>query len=169
MLRSFSVIALLVAAGLLNGELNGGSSLGEEPQSTEKKAISELEALGAKISARSIEIGSTFRGDENDLERLKGIIDCPILILSGEKITDGWITPAARMPGLEELHLFQSQISDDGLMPLKECSKLRVVGVYYSSIGDRALAPLNNLPKLTHVKVYGTQMTADGIGQFLSV
>src|SRR5438552_13894678 len=119
--------------------------LAELTQQRSGQALAELEGLGAKIArnlgggifpfddpALSIEIGEAFRGDENDLRRLKWIIDVPILILSGKQVTDAWIKEAIALAGLEELHLYQARISDVGLAPLAEHPGLKQLGIYHT-------------------------------------
>ena len=54
-----------------------------------------------------------LKATEHDLRRLKWINHVPVLILSGKRVTDEWVKHAAAMPGMEELHLYQAQISDE--------------------------------------------------------
>jgi hypothetical protein len=155
------------------------AALDELTMQRSSRALAELEGLGAKVlrnqvvgglvldePALWIELGEAFRGEERDLRRLKWVASVPVLILSGPQVTDSWVKQAAAMPGLEELHLFQSQISDAGLAPLAEHPTLRQVGIYYSAAGDAVLAPLIKLPLLNYVKLYGTRVTEEGLEKF---
>jgi len=143
------------------------------------RALSELEALGAKIlrgqvaggivfdePAMWIELGEAFRGEEHDLRRLKWLVDIPVLILSGKQVTDGWIKQAAAMPAVQELHIFHPSISDAGLTPLAQQTTLKQVGLYYTKVGDAVLEPLVKMPLLSYVKLYGTKVTAEGLEKF---
>ena len=128
----------------------------------------------------SIHIGDAFHGEERDLRRLKWVTEVPVLILQGKRVTDGWIKQAAAMPSMEELHLYQAQISDTGLTVLADDgvkdpaaapagpkgSKLKQIGIYYTPIGEAALAPLAKLPLLGFVKLYGTRVTKAGVEKF---
>jgi hypothetical protein len=154
------------------------AALVELTQQRSVQALTELEQLGARIARSqgvaifaldepplSIEIGEAFRGDENDLRRLKWIIDVPILILNGKHVTDAWVKEAVALPGLAELHLYQARISDTGLAPLAEHPGVRQVGLYHTAVHDAVLAPLAKLPLLSFVKLYGTQVTKEGVAK----
>src|SRR4051812_10232776 len=143
------------------------------------RALSELEALGAKTMRGQVaggivfdepavwlEIGEAFRGEEHDLRRLKWLVDVPVLILNGKQVTDGWIKQAAAMPGVQELHIFHSSITNEGLAPLADHTALRQVGIYYVKIGEAALQPLTKMPLLSYVKLYGTQVTQEQSEEF---
>jgi hypothetical protein len=119
------------------------SALAELTQQRSAQALAELEALGAKVNRSlddvgalpgdpilSLELNDTFQGAEEDLRRLKWIIDAPIVILCGQKVTDGWVAKAAQMSTIKELHLYQAAISEQGLSPLAEHPSLRSLGVY---------------------------------------
>jgi len=150
------------------------------------RALAELEGLGAKVarnqffgglpldeSVLSVEIGPGFQGSERDLKRLRWLHDVPVLVLTGEKITDAWVQPAAEMPSLQELHLYDVRISDAALVPFAEprtapagLPPLSQLGVYYTPVGDKLLEPLSKLPLLSHVKLYGTKITPAGVEVF---
>jgi hypothetical protein len=142
-------------------------------------ALAELEALGVKIArsqflgglpldeeVMSIEIGDGFQGQEADLRRLKWLQDVPVVIFSGQKVTDGWIGHTAAMPSLEELHLYQTRVSDASLLPLAGYQTLRQLGIYYTPVGDKILESLAKLPMLAFVKLYGTEVTKQGVENF---
>jgi PDZ domain len=142
-------------------------------------AQSELANLGAKIARTqvaggffvnegvlSIEIGDDFRGKDGDLKRLKWLSDVPILMLVGKQVTDEWLKYAASLPGLEELHLYQTTITDAGLAPLRDHPTLKQLGIYYAPISDKALDLLKGLPRLVFVKLYGTKVTVKAKDNF---
>lgn len=155
------------------------AALEELTQQRSVQALAELEELGAKIirsqvlggialdePVLSIEVGDAFRGDEHALRRLKWITGAPLLIFQGKQVQDGWIKQAAGMPGLQELHLYQTSISDAALAPLSDAGTLKQVGLYYTPVSEAALAPLARLPLLAFVKLYGTKATALGVKEF---
>lgn len=148
------------------------AALAELRQRRSTQALAELERLGAKITrseifngltienpVTSLVFGSDFRGNENDLWRLKWLIDVPQIVFAGEKVTDGWVKHAAAVPGLEELHLYQTRVSDLGLAPLAGHASLEQLGIYYTPISDAGLKPVENLPVLNFLKLYGTKIT----------
>ena len=137
------------------------------------QALSELETLGAKIERgqifngitiedpiTSLEIGSDFRGTEQDLWRLKWLADVPQVIFVGEKVTDGWLKHAAAVADLAELHLYQTNVGDAGLAALAGHESLEQLGIYYTPVTDAGLKVFEKLPALNFVKLYGTKVTA---------
>ncbi len=137
------------------------------------QALSELEALGAKIERgqlfngiaiddpiTSLEIGADFRGQEQDLWRLKWLAEVPQLIFVGEKVTDGWVKHAAAVSDLAELHLYQTNVGDAGLAALAGHESLEQLGIYYTPVTDAGLKVFDKLPALNFVKLYGTKVTA---------
>jgi hypothetical protein len=155
------------------------ATLAELNEQRSSHALDELEQLGARISRSavaaffvgddgtlSIEIGDAFRGQEQDLRRLKWITDVPVLILSGKQVTDGWVQQATLLPALEQLHVYQAKITDQGLEPLAGHAGLKQVGIYHTSVHDAVLKPLQKLPLLGFLKLYGTQVTKDGKEEF---
>jgi len=142
-------------------------------------AQTELAGLGAKITrsqvlggivlaegVMSIEIGDDFRGHERDLKRLRWLSDVPVLMLTGKQVTDGWIKHAAAIPGLEELHLYQTAITSEGVTPLREHATLKQLGLYYTPVGDEVLKSLDALPLLNFIKLYGTKVTVKAKDEF---
>jgi PDZ domain len=155
------------------------AALAELMQQRSGQALAELEALGAKVSRSqvaggfniddpvlSVELGDAFQGTEHDLRRLKWVVEAPRLILNGKQVTNGWLAHAAKMPGLEELHIYQAAISDEGLAPLAQIATLRQFGLYYTPVGEVALSPLGKLPLLSFVKLYGTRVSEEAVDKF---
>lgn len=142
-------------------------------------AQAELAELGATIARTqvaggffvnegvlAIEIGDDFRGQDDDLKRLKWLSDVPILMLVGKRVTDVWVSHAATSPGLEELHLYQTSITDAGIAPLRHHSTLKQLGIYYAPVGNGILDALKELPRLTFVKLYGTKISGRASSDF---
>lgn len=149
---------------------------------TERRAaqsVSELEALGAKIShgqsfnglgieefIESIEIGPDFTGTELDLRRLKWLPDVELLILASPMATDAWLKQAAAMERLSELHLYEAAVSDAGLAVFADHAALTQLGIYYTPITDEALEHLQKLPALNFLKLYGTKVNRPAVEKF---
>ncbi|HEY2412356.1 MAG TPA: PDZ domain-containing protein [Pirellulaceae bacterium] len=155
------------------------ATLAELTQQRSLHALTALENLGAKITPSvldvnnpqdgrvvSIEIGNDFRGETADLKWLKWIIESPILILSGKRVSDEWVKLALVMPGLEELHLYGAKISDGGLAPLANHAALKQVGIYHTPVHDAVIEPLTKLPLLSFIKLYGTQVSKEAVDKF---
>jgi hypothetical protein len=159
------------------------AALAELVQQRSAQALAELEALGARRTQReslvvlgaglaveepalSLIVDDAFRGTDDDLRRLRWLAEVRVVVLRGARARDTWVTAAAMVPQLEELHLYEAAISPQGLAPLASCANLRQVGVYYTPVGDTVLQPLEKLPLLGFVKLYGTRITAEGVDAF---
>jgi hypothetical protein len=142
------------------------------------QALSELEALGAKVVrsqsfngaaiedvVESVQIESNFKGNDADLRRLKWLA-AGRLVLVGQRASDAWLAQAAEMSELEQLHLYQAGVTDDGLAAFAEHPYLRQIGVYYTPITAKGLAHLEKLPLLGFIKLYGTKVPAEAIEKF---
>lgn len=153
-------------------------ALADLTQQRSGQALAELERLGARVEradvvgglaidpATYLEIGPAFRGQTQDLRRLKWVADVPQVVLTGERATDAWVQAAAAMAALEELHLYQTRVTDAGLAALAGHERLGELGLYYTpTITDAALEPLAKLPSLRFVKLYGTRATAERAAQ----
>ena len=142
------------------------------------QALAELEALGARIVRSqnfngfaveevidTIELGDEFKGEVQDLRRLKwvGILR---VVLSGGKVTDEWLPHAAAMTDLEELHLYQTKVTSGGLSALKDHPSVQQIGVYYCPLDDAALPALEKLPALNFIKLYGTSISKQAVAKF---
>jgi hypothetical protein len=143
------------------------------------QAMTELEALGAKVGRGqavlgfmvneflvSLEIGDAFRGTEHDLKRLKWLSGVPVVVFNGPKVTDGWMKQALAVPDLEQLHLYRTAVTAGGLAALAGHATIKQVGIYYTRIDDAALEPLARMHLLNFIKLYGTQTTAAGVKKF---
>jgi hypothetical protein len=139
------------------------------------QAIFDLEQLGARVArsqlfdgvefrqqVESIEIGPAFTGTAEDLRRLEWVVTSKV-ILVGPKIDDAWVRPIAKMPELEELHLYEAAVSDAAFAPLAEHPSLRHLGVYYTPLTDAALKHVTKIPSLLFLKLYGTKATQEGV------
>jgi hypothetical protein len=181
--HSLPISASILVGCMLLGRSATGQAVSSKPTEEQlrqhRTALAELESLGAKItksvpasdviqsdSIRSIEFGVAFVGNEDDLRRLKSLVEVPQIIFSSAKTADGWIRQAAGIERLEELHVYQAQVSDAVLTPLANHPRLKQVGVYYTAVGNEVLAPLAKIPELSFVKLYGTRVTAEGVDNF---
>jgi hypothetical protein len=143
-----------------------------------RQALTELESLGAKVAraqtfdgavvddlVESLQIGPDFKGDGDDLRRLKWL-KVNRLVFVGERVTDAWLAQAAGMLGLEELHLHSTAITAEGLAPLESHADLRQVGIYYTPLDAQGLAHLAKMPALGFLKLYGTKTLAADVARF---
>lgn len=142
------------------------------------QALADLESLGAKINRteilngfaaeemiESIELGPDFKGEEDDLRRLRWLDDVPILTLAGEKVTDSWIARVASLRALTQLHLYQTKVTDSGLSELENHPSIQQLGIYYVPVTDAGLKHLQKMPALHTLKLYGTRVSRETVEQ----
>ncbi|QDU29924.1 hypothetical protein ETAA8_50410 [Anatilimnocola aggregata] len=143
---------------------------------SQKQAITlaELEQLGARIRRTqifngiavdevisSLEIGSEWRGTENDFRRLRWLSDVRQVALVGDRVTDAALPHVAAMKGLRSLQAYRANITDEGIKALVNCAQLEDVGLYYIPLTNASLHTLKELKALTSVRVYGTRSTPE--------
>ena len=135
--------------------------------------LGELEGLGARIRrtqyvtgfaaeevVQSLEIGSDWRGNDDDFRRLKWLTDIRQIALVGDRATDGALKYVGAMKGLKSVQAYRATITDAGIKNLADCSQLEEVGLYYiPAITNDSLEALKAVKSLTAVRVYGTRAT----------
>lgn len=134
--------------------------------------LSELEALGARVRRTqvfngagvdevisSLEIGSEWRGTDQDFRRLRWLADVRQVAIVGNRVTDAALPHIASMKGLRSFQAYRADITDAGLKSLAPCEQLEDVGLYYIPLSNASLEVLKGLKSLTNVRAYGTKAT----------
>lgn len=138
-------------------------------------ALAELEELGANISRTqvvdgfggvqeivdSIEIGTSWKGDDRDLRRLKWLRPINRLVLVGDKVGDEALSHVVKMQQLTSLHAYHANITDQGVALLAGMDKLQELGLYYIPISDAGIKPLKENKSLISLRLYGTNATRE--------
>ena len=143
-------------------------------------ALAELQRLGAQKSAHmsfdrvafpvgrivsnKLIIGEQWRGQPEDLRRLRWLTDLQQLVLSGKRITDDDMKYVAQVPNLTSLVMIRTALTDKGIAHLAELPNPRIVDIeiWYSSISDEAVQHLARLGNLRQVRLRGTDVSPAG-------
>lgn len=140
-------------------------------ETRQKRAIDELERLGAKLgmghvqfgnqieSALTIDIGPDWQGEEQDLRRLKWLVGVRQVKFTGTRVNDGWMKYLSGMPNLHWLTLKRTSVSEKGLEPIRGFNRLQNIYIMYSPLGDGAVAHLKTLKSASLIKLYGTNIS----------
>jgi len=161
----------LCALTLLVATVLGCSNL----HHSQRAALEELEALGAKIvlnsegKAQEIILESRPIVDD-DLVHLSGLDTLETLNLSGTDITGAGLVHLANLTNLKILYLgggYQkpSKVGDEGLAHLTNLSQLEQLVLSDSQITDEGLAHLAGLTKLKSLYLFQTRITDEGLKQ----
>lgn len=147
-------------------------------ETRQKRAIDELSRLGAKVGAGqvqfqlgevqsvlTIEIGADWRGELQDLRRLRWLVGVQHVKFAGGRVTDEWMSYLTGMTNLTTLTLKRTGVSDDGLAAIRNLPKLQSVWVMYSPLTDRSVEHLRTLKQASFIKLYGTKITKPGVQQ----
>lgn len=140
---------------------------------TQRAALEELEALGAKIvlnsegKAQEIILEAAPVGDD-DLVHLSGLDTLESLNLSGTDITGAGLVHLANLTNLKKLSLGggyqkQSKVDDEGLSHLTNLTKLEQLVLSDSRITDEGLAHLSGLTNLKSLYLFQTRITDEGL------
>lgn len=146
-----------------------------------KQAIARLVDLGAKLesqslllgpgvlsAAQTIEIGSDWRGEVDDLKSLALIGDLKIVSFSGDKVDDAWIEHVVAVQGLQWLKLKKTKVTATGIERLKQLKELYGLDLLYSAIDDNAIRPLADMRQLSLVRLYGTKVSKEAAAKLIA-
>ncbi len=139
------------------------------------RAVDELARLGAHFEppgfARGnignerpmiVEIGDSWQGRDDDLrllKRLRGVIS---VTLSGNQVTDRWMTQLAEMPHLTRLRVSRGKITRAGIASLKPLRHLNDLTFTRTPIGDDSIEDLLALQGTQRLELFGTRTTKVG-------
>ena len=150
-------------------------SLAALNQLRQQRTVEELEKLGAKFDVTrefggmflaevitTIEIGPDWRGEENDLRRLKWLANVRYVTFVGPRVTDGWVRHVGGMQNLSWLSIKRAAITDAALQTLADVPRLSFVDLKYVRIGDGAVESLAKIKQAQSLRIFGTDMTFAG-------
>ncbi len=141
----------------------------------EQRAITQLEALGAKLVSRHIQVGlqivpriyglqidDAWRGSVEDLRLLRWLDGIEQVSLYGEQVTDDWMEFLATMKSIAMLEVKRAKISDRGVAALAKLPRLQLLSLKYVPITDASLESLQTMKGVSMFRFYGTQLTRAG-------
>lgn len=137
----------------------------------EERALAELKRLGASVGHEPVEFGvqmtdrytlvfgDKWRGEEQDLVRLRYLHDVGELIFEGPQVTDGWLKHLPAVHGIAHLTVKRASITDAGVQHLKSLRNLQMLSLMYVPIGDPAVDVLTQLQGVGTLRVFGTNVS----------
>jgi hypothetical protein len=144
----------------------------------QRRALDELQELGARVYTPNVEIGrqmvfgvltveidDQFKGDLQDLARLKWLPEVEQLVFDGPQVKDEWLAPLKQMGSLSYITLKRAEITDAGLAHLSDVPQLHHLRILYCPITDLGLARLKKLKVLAALTLFGTRVTPAGAQQ----
>jgi hypothetical protein len=149
-------------------------ALGKLDSLRQKRALDELQRLGALVDRNhteissalgalfTVEINSDWRGKPDDLRWLSFLYDAQQISFVGPKVEDDWLAHIAGMPNIQLVKIKRANITDAGLAPLKTLERLEFVRLLYMEISDDAIVHLARCQRAARIDLFGTKITLDG-------
>jgi hypothetical protein len=145
-------------------------------QIRQQRAIEQLQAQGARFETRyaqlgfqvvprlySVEIGTSWRGTDEDLKHLRWLDDIEQVVLEGQQVNDAWLASVAEMKSLISVELKRGSISDKGVAALLKSDKLRYLSFKYVPINDASIDHLLAMKDVSLFRLIGTELSAEGV------
>lgn len=151
------------------------AALGEVRQ---QQALKELEDLGARISlvdrvmafaptvGLSVEIGPTWQGTVQDLQRFRWLTDVHEVSFVGRQITDEWVRSVEGLSSVERVLIKNARITNDAVKSLSKLKRVTKIDLMYSPVNDAALEYLKGMKTVREVRLYGTDVTRAAVEQY---
>ncbi len=144
----------------------------------QQRALDVLEQLGARLDRQheetglpimdgviELRIGNNWRGTEQDLKRLRWLVDVDQITFDGKRVDPAWIRHIEQMPNVSVVKIKRVKISDQTLGHLAKVARLQFVKLLYVPITNAGLEHIQKCKKLEKVMLYGTQVTEPGADQ----
>jgi len=140
----------------------------------QERALDDLKRLGAVVTTHpsqlglpivgnySIEVGDSWRGQPDDLTRLRWLRDVSELAFLGQRVTDECLKHVSAIKGLASLTVKRANVTDDGIEHLQGLKGLRVLSLLYIPITDGSVASLKKVEAVEAMRIYGAQMSTAG-------
>jgi hypothetical protein len=139
-----------------------------------ERSLDELKELGAVITEQkafstlgeradcAIEIGASWRGQADDLHRLRHVKGIGNLVLEGERVTDAWLEHIPRDDAPKALTIKRASVTDVGIEHLAGIEGMQWLSLMYVPITDQSAQHLSKINGVTTVRLYGSRMTRAG-------
>jgi hypothetical protein len=141
----------------------------------QQRAFDVLTHLGARLDRQHFEAGlsdmgnltelridNRWRGTDQDLDRLKWLIDVDQITFEGKRIDPKWIRHIEQLPNATIVKIKRVQINDQTLVHLTKLPNLQYVKLLYVPVTDAGLEHIEKCKQLEKVKLYGTNVTQQG-------
>ncbi len=140
----------------------------------QQRALDVLQRLGAHLNRQheeaglplgeiiELRIGNGWRGTDEDLRRLRWLIDVNQVTFDGKRVNPAWIEHIVQMPNLSILKIKRVKINDATLTHFAHLANLQYVKLLYVPVTNAGLAHIQKCKRLEKVMLYGTQVTEPG-------
>ena len=125
-----------------------------EPYRMERRAIAELDRLGARYEMKSG--GLAWLREHLGREKFQNVVQASF---RGTDLDDDRIATLKRLTKIRELDLGDSQVTDDGLVHLRGRTQLVTLNLLRLPITGAGLVHLEELTDLEHLTLSGTAIT----------
>ncbi|HJN10741.1 MAG TPA: PDZ domain-containing protein [Pirellulaceae bacterium] len=150
-------------------------ALDKLPVLRQQRALDVLEHLGARLERQHEETGlpaisdlaelriaNSWRGTDQDLERLKWLIDVDQITFEGKRVDPKWIRHVEKMPNVSIVKIKRVKINDQTLVHLTKLIRLHFVKLLYVPVTNDGLEHIKKCQQLEKVMLYGTKVTEPG-------
>ncbi|MDP6553507.1 MAG: PDZ domain-containing protein [Pirellulaceae bacterium] len=150
-------------------------ALDKLPVLRQQRALDVLEHLGARLERQHEETGlpaisdlielriaNSWRGTDQDLERLKWLIDVDQITFEGKRVDPKWIRHVEKMPNVSIVKIKRVKINDQTLVHLTKLTRLHFVKLLYVPVTNDGLEHIKNCKQLEKVMLYGTKVNEPG-------
>jgi len=141
----------------------------------QQRALEVLKHLGAHVERQHEETGlpsigdmielkidNGWRGTDQDLERLRWLIDVDQITFEGKRVNPKWIRHVEQMPNVSTVKIKRVAIDDQSLVHLSKLNHLQFLKLLYVPVTNAGLDHIRKCTRLEKVMLYGTKVTEPG-------
>jgi len=109
-----------------------------------------------------LRIDNSWRGTDQDLDRLKWLVDVDQITFVGRRVDPKWIRHVEQLPNASIVKIKRVQINDETLVHLSKLPRLQYVKLLYVPVTNVGLEHIKKCRQLKKVMLYGTKVTEPG-------
>jgi hypothetical protein len=117
---------------------------------------------GQYVTGAIVEIGESFKGTAADLRLLRRLDNIGKLDITGERVTDEWVSQLPTASSLQWVSLRKTSVTDAGIAHLAKAPALAQIEIMYSPVTDKGLDALANVGSIQSIRLIGTKVTTEG-------
>lgn len=122
-----------------------------------------LRLVASIQSLESLDMWGSGGFDNRGLHELAALPNLKRLILSEQTVTDDVLVALSSIDTLEELILYESEVTDKGVASLVALQNLKTLSLEGSQVTDSCVDVLSQLPNLQRVILAKTDITEEGV------
>ena len=148
----------------------------------QQQALDVLTHLGARLDREHVEPGvngiddltelridNSWRGTDQDFERLKWLVDVKQITFEGKRIDQKWIRHVQHLPNVAVVKIKRVKINDQTLVHLSKLERLKFIKLLYVPITNDGLEHIKKCKHLEKVMLFGTKVTEEGADRLREV